>query len=87
MENEATANVETVRVEADVAHVQALNHTEQFDVAEYVVVRRDTLFPLQLLSKAAVQVERALLTHSSGTRCESMQYQKEQALRLNWLSP
>ena len=66
MESEPTTNVETVRVEADVAHVHALNHTDQFDVAEYIVVRRGTPFPVQLISKAAVEVEKAVLTHSSG---------------------
>lgn len=66
MESDPPAIVETVRVEVDVAHVQALSHTEQFDVAEYVVVRRDTPLPVQLLSKAAVEVEKAVLTHTSG---------------------
>ena len=70
MESDTLANVEPVRVEVDVAHVQTLNHTEQFDAAEYVVVRRDVSLPVQLLSNAAARVEKAVLTHTSGNEVQ-----------------
>ena len=51
------------RLEVDVDHIEALSHTQGYDVDEYLVTRRDTTFPVNLKTRAKLTVEDATLIY------------------------
>ena len=55
-----------VSAEIDIDKVKELSHTKEFDTDEFVVTRRDTVFPIQLKSYHKLKVNSATLVYEEG---------------------
>ena len=55
-----------ISAEIDEDAVQRICHTENFDVGEFVVIRRGTTIPIQLNARSLLSTESAALVYDEG---------------------
>lgn len=63
----------SVRVEVDVDVVQRDSHTERFQLDDFLVVRRDEAFSVQLVARSRLEVSTASLVYEEGKDEVSLQ--------------
>lgn len=60
----------SVSAEIDVDQVKRLSHTQEFDVPEFIVTRRDTVFPITLRTRSGLTVHSVTLEYEEGKKIE-----------------
>ena len=58
----------SVSTEIDVDQVKRLSHTQDFDVPEFIVTRRDTSFPITLRTRSGLTVQSVTLDYEEGKK-------------------
>ena len=59
-----------VSAEIDVDQVKRLSHTQNFDVPEFIITRRDTTFPLTLRTRSKITVQSVTLDYEEGKQVQ-----------------
>ena len=60
----------SVSPEIDVDQVKRLSHTQDFDVPEFIVTRRDTSFPITLRTRSGLTVQSVTLEYEEGKKID-----------------
>ena len=66
----SSAHPPTVSAEIDVDQVKRLSHTQDFDVPEFIVTRRDTSFPITLRTRSGLTVHSVTLDYEEGKKID-----------------
>ena len=60
----------SVSAEIDVDQVKRFSHTQDFDVPEFIVTRRDTSFPITLRTRSGLTVHSVTLDYEEGKKID-----------------